>query len=112
MHKLVILIEPLDDWTAFEESWPEFLHLVETMPGLKREASSRVSLALFGNHYAQVHELFFDSLTAAQTAMASENGRAAGRLIQEITGGKIVLFIAEYQEDNLDNIRKFRGEGE
>jgi uncharacterized protein (TIGR02118 family) len=108
MHKLVILIEPLEDWAAFEEAWPKFLHLVEAMPGLKREASSRVSLPLFGKPYARVHELFFDSLSAVQAAMASENGRAAGRLIQQITSGKLALFIADHQEDDLDNIREFQ----
>lgn len=108
MHKLVILIEPLADRTAFDESWPEFLHLAEAMPGLLRETSSQVSLSLSGKHYAEVHEFFFDSLPAAQAAMASENGRAAGRLIQKITAGKLVLFIADHQEDELANIRQYQ----
>ena len=48
MYKLVILVEPLENWDHFEERWPEFLHLVETLPGLSREATSRVDVFLYG----------------------------------------------------------------
>jgi len=108
MHKLVILIEPLEDWNDFEESWPEFLHKVEEMPGLLREATSKIDQALYGKSYAQVHELFFATLQDAQAAMASSDGRAAGRLLQQMTKGKMTLFIAEYKEDDLENIKKFQ----
>lgn len=108
MHKLVILIEPLEDWTAFEEAWPDFLLKVEAMPGLVKEATSRVDRALFGNTYAQVHELYFDSLTSVLAAMSSPDGRAAGRMLQSITAGKMTLLIADYHEDDLDNIYKYR----
>ena len=110
MHKLIILIEPLDDWTEFENTWPEFLHLVEAMPGLQKESTSQVERALFGSTYARVHELFFDSLTSVQSAMASENGRAAGRLLQAMTGGRMTLLIADHNEDEMANIRKFQDE--
>lgn len=108
MHKLVILIEPLPDWSLFEETWPQFLHHVEAMPGLQREATSRVEVNLFGRSYTQMHELYFDSLPAAQTALSSAEGRAAGRLLQSMTGGRLVLFLADYKEDDLENIRKFQ----
>lgn len=109
MHKLVILIEPVEDWAAFEDVWPEFLHKVESMPGLRREAISRVDQFLFGDTvYVQMHELFFDSLQQARSAMASPEGREAGRLIQQMTGGRMTLFFADHKEDDLDNIRRFR----
>jgi hypothetical protein len=114
MHKFVILIEPLEDWQAFEDAWPEFLHQAEAMPGLLREASSRVDSFLIGHPYAWVHELFFDTLETAQAALASPAGRAAGRLLQQMAAGKLTLFIAEYKEDDLANIRKHQeayGEG-
>jgi len=108
MHKLVILIEPLDDWDSFEEAWPTFLHLVETMPALQREAISRVEGFLFGEiPFAQMHELFFEDLKVAQEAMASEQGRAAGKLLQAMTGGRMTLFFADHKEDDLENIQKF-----
>lgn len=108
MHKLVILIEPLDDWAAFEAAWPDFLYNVESMPGLLRESSSQVDYVLLGARYARVHELFFESLSAAQSAMTTEAGKAAGRLLQQITGGKMTIFFAEYKEDDIENIMKYR----
>jgi uncharacterized protein (TIGR02118 family) len=109
MYKLVILIEPPEDRQTFDAEWPEFLHLAEQMPGLRQEATCRVEQFLFGAcPYAQVHELYFDTLPAAQQAMASEPGRSAGRLLQQITGGKVTLFIADHKQDDLENIRKFK----
>jgi uncharacterized protein (TIGR02118 family) len=110
MHKVVILIEPVSDPHAFESAWPEFLHQVEAMPHLRREATSRVESFLFGRvEYAQMHELFFDSLEEAQQALASPAGRNAGRLLQTMTQGRMALFFAEHREDDLENIRKYRG---
>jgi len=112
MHKLVILVESLDDWDAFEDRWPEFLHLVETMPGLRREATSRVVHTLFGKaSYQHMHELFFDTLAAAEAGLTSPAGQAAGRLLQGMTGGRMVLFFADHKEDELTNIRKHQQAG-
>jgi hypothetical protein len=112
MHKLVIWIEPLADWSSFEAEWPEFLRLAETLPGLRREATSRVEQFLYGEARCRwIHELFFDSLAEAEYAMASTQGQAAGRRLQQMTGGRMVLFLAEHLEDDLDNILKFRSSG-
>ena len=109
MYKLVILFKPLDDWEAFEAAWPQFLHLVEKMPGLKREATSRIDKTLFGeNQYVQIHELFFDSHKAAEQALGSPQGQAAGQLLQRMTRGQIGLYFADHKEDNLENIRKYK----
>ncbi len=108
MHKLVILFESIDDWEAFEAQWPQFLHLAEEMPGLRRESTSRVERFLYGKpEYTRVHELFFDDLEAAEAAMASAQGSEAGRLLQNMTGGRLNLFLAEYKEDDLENIHKY-----
>lgn len=108
MYKLVILIEQLENTDLFEEQWPEFLHLSEAMPGLQREATSRVSHFLYGRVvYAQMHELFFASAAAAQEALASPAGQAAGRLLQQISGGRMALFFADHKEDDLSNIRRY-----
>jgi hypothetical protein len=112
MHKLVIIIEPLKDWEAFEEIWPQFLHQVEEMPGLRREVSCRVERFLVGiTPYERIHELFFYSVADVETAMASAHGRAAGTLLQKMTGGRMALFIADHKEDDIENIRKFKGSG-
>lgn len=112
MHQVVILIEPISNLQAFDESWPEFLHYVEEMPGLRREASSRVDTFLFGSTpYALMHLLFFDSREEAQRALASPSGRAAGALLQRMTGGRMALFFADYQEDDIANIRQYKEAG-
>jgi len=108
MHKLVILIESSEEWQAAEGFWPEFLHLAEGMPGLKRETTSRVERRLLGANYALAHELFFDTLADAEAAMTSSNGRLAGSLLQRMTGGKLALFFADHKEDELENILKYR----
>jgi uncharacterized protein (TIGR02118 family) len=109
MHKLMILIDSLDDWTTFDENWPQFLHQAEDMPGLRREVTSRVDSVLYGEgRYAVIHELYFDSLGAAQEAMSSKPGREAGRILQAITDGQMTLLFADHKEDEIENIRKFK----
>ncbi len=109
MFKLVILIEALENRPLFEAQWPNFLHLAEAMPGLRRETTSRVERVLYGrDHYAQVHELFFDTLAEVEQAMSSPQGQAAGRLLQQMTNGRMTLFFAEHREDELSNILNYR----
>ena len=70
MYKLVILIEPLEDWLAFDEGWPEFLARAENMPGLLSETTSRVDSLIHGHfHVAMIHELYFDTMEAARAAI-------------------------------------------
>ena len=109
MHKLVILIEPPEDYAAFDETWPKFLHVAERMPGLRRESTSRVDSVLYGSvDCTIIHELYFDSLAAIQEAMSSPEGRAAGELLQQMTAGRMTLLYADHKEDNLENILKHR----
>lgn len=109
MHKLVILIHASDTWQKQEGLWPEFLHLVESMPGLRREAACKVERFLLGGAPAvYMHELFFDNQAEAEKAMASPQGAQAGALLQRMTGGRMTLFFADHKEDDLANIQKFR----
>jgi uncharacterized protein (TIGR02118 family) len=109
MHKLVILIQSLEDENAFDERWPEFLRQAEAMPGLLREASCRVDAMLFGQPaYTRMHELYFDNLEAAGRGLASPQGQAAGRLLQALTGGRMTLFFAEHKEDQAENLLRLR----
>lgn len=109
MFKLMILIENLDDWTTFDNSWPQFLHQAEDMPGLRREVTNRVDSVLYGTgNYAVIHELYFDSLAAAEEAMSSPPGREAGKILQRITDGRMTLLFADHKEDDIENIRKYK----
>jgi uncharacterized protein (TIGR02118 family) len=113
MHKLVILVDLPLEAAAFEEAWPQFLHLSERMPGLLREATSHVEYVLYGDYQpALMHELFFDSMEAVHQAMSSPEGRAAGEVLQRMSGGRLTLLIADHQEDDLENIRKHQASTE
>jgi uncharacterized protein (TIGR02118 family) len=109
MHKLVILIEPLVDWSEFHERWPDFLRHAESMPGLIREATSQVEKSLFGERpVALMHELYFDSLTELRAALDSPDGEAAGRILHAITRDHLTLFITDCKEEDGDTLRLYR----
>jgi hypothetical protein len=78
------------------------------MPGLQREATCRVENLLFGQQeYILLHELFFNSVSEIHKAMSSDEGKAAGQLLQKMTGGRMTLLVADHKEDHLENIRKY-----
>ncbi|MEX2160657.1 MAG: EthD family reductase [Anaerolineales bacterium] len=107
MYKLVILVEPQDDSTEFDRRWPDFLALAERMPGLRREVTAHVDRVLHGKLGAHlIHELHFDSLKTAGEAMASIEGQSAGQLLQEISGGKVTLLLADHLQDELSHIHR------
>jgi uncharacterized protein (TIGR02118 family) len=109
MYKLVILIQNNPEEALFQAQWPEFLFQAEAMPGLRREATSHIDHVLFGSYpYTLVHELFFDSLEDLQTAMASPEGREAGRLLQSLSQGELTLYVAGHTEDAAENLKKYR----
>jgi hypothetical protein len=106
MYKLIILIGKVDDPPSFEAGWPEFLHLAEQMAGLQKEVTSRVSHQIYGDFACTMtHELLFNSQQEALDALQSPVGQAAGRTLQTITGGKVVLLLARHLEDSLEHIR-------
>ena len=108
MYKLIILVESTSI-PAFHTYWPRFLHAAENIPGLRREATSRINQVLYGDvQFALVHELFFDTLPALQAGLSSQPGKEAGRILQDMTGGNVKLLIADHSEDELENIRKYK----
>ena len=109
MYKLVILIEPQEDHSAFDDLWPQFLAHAEDMPGLLREATGRVDRVLHGTYQAEmIHELFFDSLEAASQALASPQGQAAGGVLQSLTGGRVTLLLCDHHKDEIENIQRYK----
>ena len=109
MHKLVVFIEQLGNEAQFDEMWPEFLHIAERMPGLRREATCRVEDTLYGSFQpVLLHELYFESVDDIHKAMSSPEGRAAGEILQRLTGGRMSLFIADHKEDNIENLRRYQ----
>lgn len=107
MYKLVILIPLPENSSEFESKWPEFLAEAERMPGLLRETTSRVDRVLHGQFAVHViHELYFESLKLAAEAMGSLEGEKAGKILQDLTNGKVSLLLADHTQDELSNIRK------
>jgi uncharacterized protein (TIGR02118 family) len=107
------LIPPFEDPLTLKGVFPQFLDLVEQMPGLIREAHSRVDEVLYGEFPAyMVFELHFDSKDALRKAMASPIGQQAGALLQQMTRGRMSLALAEHLEDDLENIRRYKAKKE
>jgi hypothetical protein len=108
MYKLVILVESTTT-PDFHVFWPRFLHAAEDIPGLRRETTSRISQTLYGDmQCALIHELYFDTYAALNLGLASVSGKEAGRLLQEMTAGRVRLLIADHSEDDLENIRRYK----
>lgn len=109
MHKLVILVENTAETADFDAYWPQFLHLAESMPGLVREATSRIDRVLYGRlNCTLMHELYFDNWEALQKAMASPQGVEAGQVLQRMTQGRVILMLADHKEDQIANLEKYR----
>ena len=109
MVKLIILIEPEIHQEAFFEGWPRFLEHAENLPGLVRLVTAPVHAHLTGNyHPLMVHELVFDSQQSLESALASEEGIAAGKTLQTITGGAVSLLVTGHLEDSGENLRAYR----
>jgi hypothetical protein len=110
MHKLVIII-PTTHSPLFDAYWAEFLHAVERIPGLRREATSRVNQLLYGQLRCElIHELFFDTYAELEYGLNAPEGQQAGQLLQALTRGQVVLLLAEHNQDELEHIRQFQGE--
>jgi hypothetical protein len=106
MYKLVILIEIPDDDPLFENQWPNFLRFAEKMPGLVKEATSRIGNKVFGEYEcSMIHELYFESRGDLEKAMSSYDGKVAGSILQRITRGKMTLLFADHQEDTAENLK-------
>ncbi len=109
MYKLMILVPPNIEGPALDAGWPDFLHAAESMPGLLREATVRVTASLYGTQeVSMIHELFFETQADLQNAMASPEGVTTGQIIQQLTQGQMTLLIAEHREDDIENLRQYR----
>ena len=99
MPKLIVLYPPPADAATFERRYQsEHAPMVmEKIPGLKKFVAAQVLGTPAGPApYQRVAELYFDSMDALQSAMASPGGQAAVAHAMEIsTGGAPVVLIAE-----------------
>ena len=116
MYKLVILFLPtLTSPNAFAEGWQKFLKLAEKMPGLRKEAVSDVEELVFGPvsmNYKKIHELYFDSREALETALNSEEGQKAGQWLHSFTQGQFLLMVSRHMEAKPEEFKKQNQETE
>lgn len=109
MYKLVIFFLPPHSWAGFEQGWQKFLGLAEQMPGLRKEVVSDVDETVFGPpdlNCRKIHELYFDSRQALETALNSEAGQEAGQWLHSFTQGRFLLVIARHMEATPEQFKK------
>lgn len=99
MVKLVALYRIPDDPAAFDSRYfGEHLPLAQKMPGLLRTEVARITGSPGGeSEYYMMAELYFDNMEAAQAAMASEESKAAARVLRDIARGLVSFHLAEVQ---------------
>ena len=108
MYQLILLIPASVDINLFDEGWPSFLEAIEQMPGLLRESVSRVDQLLYGQEYFhRIYTFSFPDQKTLEKSLVSSPGEKAGKLIHDLTGGRVTLLTAEFQEDSLDHIQSF-----
>ena len=115
MYKLVILFLPPFAWASFESGWQKFLGLAEQMPGLRKEMVGDVDELVFGPpnmNYKKIHELYFDSREALETALKSEEGQKAGQWLHSFTQGRFILMVAKHMEATPEEFKKQNQEPE
>jgi uncharacterized protein (TIGR02118 family) len=98
--KLVALYRQPADREAFDRHYRD-VHtpLARKLPGLRKLEVSRVFGAPMGEaRYYQVAEMYFDNKEAMMAALASPEGRAAGKDIMSVAGDIIHMMFAEVEE--------------
>jgi len=100
MVKLVALYKKPANQKEFDDNYfNTHLPLANKMPGLRRVELSRVAGTPMGDsEYYLMAELFFDNLDAAKAAMASPEGRAAGKNLMGFAKELVYMMYAEVQE--------------
>jgi uncharacterized protein (TIGR02118 family) len=101
MVKFIALYKRPDDPAAFDKHYFE-IHapLAAKMPGLRRMEVSRITGTPMGPEapFYLLAELYFDNLDAAKAALASPEGKAAGKDVMGFAGKIITMMFAEVRE--------------
>jgi uncharacterized protein (TIGR02118 family) len=101
MYKLMVIFHQTSDTSGLEQLWSEtFVAQAERMPGLRRVAVSRVRGRLVEQTQIHlIHEFFFDDEAALHSALASQEGQAAGQALMEFAAQTVTLLVAEHLEE-------------
>jgi len=106
-YQLLILIPLNVEIQSFDEGWPSFLRSAEEMPGLIQESVNRIDNCLYGqNHLRRIYSFTFEDRTSMEQALLSPPGEKAGKILQKITEGNMILLSGEFKQDSLENIKE------
>ena len=99
MVKLIALYRRPQDPQQFERVYfGEHIPLTRKMPGLRKIEINRITGAPRGEpEYYLVAGLYFDDAQTMQQSMASEESRAAARVLRDL-GAEVSMVLADVEE--------------
>ncbi len=97
MVKLIALYKKPSDVQAFDEHYNnKHTPLVKKMPGLKKLEVSKITSAIGGEaKFYLLAEMYFENEDALNAAMASPEGKAAGKDVMDFAGDIVQMMVAE-----------------
>lgn len=100
MVKLVALYKKPENIEEFEDKYyNSHLPLANKMPGLKKVEISKMTGAPMGDApYYMMAELYFESMSDLNTAMTSEEGKAAAKNLMGFAKDIVTMMFAEVDE--------------
>lgn len=100
MTKLIALYKKPEDVEMFEKRYFEqHIPLVNKMPGLiKTEITNLKSLGDVENKFFLQAEMYFENQDALNSAMASDEGKAAAKDLMSFAKDYVVMMIGEIKE--------------
>lgn len=100
MVKFMILFSTPEDLERFEDSYNNFLALVERMPDIRRRQVNSVLGSPMGTpRLYRILEVYFDSYDALDRALKSPQGQEAGAELRTFPPGQVELLFAEVYEE-------------
>ncbi len=101
MVKLIALYKKPSDIEAFDDHYNnKHTPLIKKMPGLRKLEVSKITGAIGGEaRFYILAEMYFESEDALNAAMASPEGKAAGKDLMDFAGGLVQMMIAEVMEN-------------
>lgn len=100
MIKFVVQFRQPTDLNNFENTYNDFLALVENMPDIVRRQVVHITGTPIGQSpYYRALELYFDTVDAMRGALMSPAGQEAGNELARFGDGTFEVFFAEVFEE-------------
>lgn len=100
MIKFMILFQQPTNIDTFENTYQDFLALIERMPYILRRQVVHVTGSPQGTpQYYRILELYFESTETQQEALLSTIGQEAGQELGKFPAGSVDLLFADVYEE-------------